>query len=67
MRTSHLDTVLHMRCHQSRAEGQDHLPQPAGHASFDAAQGTVDFLGCEGTLLPHVQLLIHQPPYTAIN
>ena len=42
-----LDAVLQMRCHQSRAKGQNHLPQPAGCASFDAAQG---LLGCERTL-----------------
>ena len=32
----------------------------ACHASFDAAQDIVDFLGCKGTLLAHVQLRIHQ-------
>ena len=26
-----LDTVLHIRPHQGRAEGEDHLPPPAGH------------------------------------
>lgn len=29
---------------------------------FDAAQDTVGLLGCEGTLLAHVQLPIHQYP-----
>jgi len=38
-----------VRPHQFRAEGQDHVPHPAGHASFGAAQDMVDFLGCEGT------------------
>jgi len=56
----HLDTLLQMRSHQHRAEEQDHLPWPAGHASFNAAQDMVGFLGCEGTLLAHVQLPIHQ-------
>ena len=51
-----------MRPHQSRAEGQDHLPHPAGHASFDAAQDTVVFLGCKGTLLAHAQLAIRPYP-----
>jgi len=37
-----------------RVEGQDHLPCPAGHISFDVAQNTVGFLGCEGTLLVHI-------------
>ena len=51
-----------MRPHQHRVEWQDHLPQPDVHAAFDAAQDTVGFLGCEGTLLAHVQLPIHQYP-----
>ena len=46
-----------MRPHQHKVEGQDHLPQPAGHA---AAQDMVGFLGCEDTLLAHVQLPIYQ-------
>jgi len=45
-----------------RRESQSHLPQPAGHASFDAAQETVCFLGCDSTLLAHVRLAIHQYP-----
>ena len=49
-----------MRSHQFRIEWQDHLPHPAGHTSFDAAQGTVDFLACKGTSLAHVQRVIHQ-------
>ena len=46
----------------SPAEGQDHLPSPAGRIPFDAAQDKVGFLGCEGTLLAHVQLATHQYP-----
>ena len=42
---------------QTRRE--DHLPQPTGHTSFDVAQDTVGFLGCENSLLAHVQLPIH--------
>ena len=60
LRTPHLDTVLQMRSHQHRTEGQDHLHLPAGHAAFNAAQDTVGFLGCKDTLLAHVQLPIHQ-------
>ena len=40
--------------HQSRVEWQHHLPQPAGHASLDAAQDMV------GTLQGHVELLVNQ-------
>ncbi|KAK4829379.1 hypothetical protein QYF61_003719, partial [Mycteria americana] len=60
--TPELDAVLQVGSHQSRVEGQNHLPQPAGLASFDAAQDTVDFLGCKRTLLGHVELLINQRP-----
>jgi len=62
LRTPHLDTLLQVRPHQSRVEGQDHLSPPAGHASFNVAQYTVGFLGCKATLLAHVQLPIHQYP-----
>ncbi|KAK4810611.1 hypothetical protein QYF61_007348 [Mycteria americana] len=62
LRTPEMDAVLQMGSHHSRAEWQNHLPRPAGHTSFDAAQDTVGFLGCECTLLAHVQLFIHQYP-----
>ena len=62
LRTLHLDTVLQVRPHQHRVEEQDHLPRPAGHSSFDAAQDTIGFLGCKGALLVHLQLAIHQYP-----
>ena len=51
-----------MRSHQRRADGQDHLPCPAGHVCFNAAQDAVGFPGCKDTLLTCVQLAIHQYP-----
>lgn len=33
--------------------------RPADHADFDVAQDGVGFLGCDRTLLTHVQLFIH--------
>ncbi|KAK4810711.1 hypothetical protein QYF61_007685 [Mycteria americana] len=62
LRAPELDAVLQVRSYQSRVEGQNHLPRPAGHASFDAAQDTVGLLGCERTLPTHAQLFIHQYP-----
>ncbi|KAK4830254.1 hypothetical protein QYF61_009321 [Mycteria americana] len=62
LRAPELDAVLQVGSYQSRVEGQNHLPQPAGHTSFDAAQDTVGLLGCKRTLLAHVQLFIHQYP-----
>jgi len=53
--------------HQSGAEGQNPLPPPAGHAAFDAAQGTVGLLGCEDTLVAHVQLFINQYPQVLLG
>ncbi|NXW11080.1 T161B protein, partial [Fregetta grallaria] len=41
LRVPELDAVLQVGSHQSRVEGQNPLPRPAGHASFDAAQDTV--------------------------
>jgi len=38
----------------------DPLPQLDEHASFDAAQDMVGFLGCENTLMAHIQLPVHQ-------
>jgi len=54
LRTPYLDTVLQVSPHQCCAERQDHLPRPAGHTSFDAAQDMVGFLICEGTVLADV-------------
>ena len=50
-----------MRAHQCRVEGQDHVPQTPGHASFDRVQDMFGFQGGE-ILLAHVQLPIHQHP-----
>ena len=61
LRAPELDTGLQMGCHQSRAEGQNHLPQPAGRAAFDAAQDMAGLLGCERTLLGHVHLSTNTP------
>lgn len=45
---------------QSRWE--NHLPQPASHASFDAVQGRIGFPGCKHTLPAYVDFLIYQYP-----
>jgi len=62
-----LDTGLQVGSHQSGAEGQNPFPHPAGHAAFDAAQGTVGFLGYERMLAAHVQLFIHQYPQVLLD
>ena len=46
----------------TRAEGQNPLPRPAGHAAFHAAQDTVGLLGSECTLPGHAELLFNQHP-----
>ncbi|KAJ7414954.1 RNA-directed DNA polymerase from mobile element jockey-like [Pitangus sulphuratus] len=43
--TPELDAALTVGSHQSRIEGQNALPQPAGHVAFDAAQDPIGFLG----------------------
>ncbi|KAK4806146.1 hypothetical protein QYF61_001069 [Mycteria americana] len=60
--TPELDAVLQVGSHERGVEGENRLPRPAGHASFDAAQDTIGFLGCECTLPAHVQFFIHQYP-----
>lgn len=56
--TPELEAVLQMGPHERREEKCSHLPHPAGHAAFDAAQDTVSFLGCKYTV--HVEFLINQ-------
>ena len=55
-----LDAVQQVGPHEGRTEGNNHLPCPAGHPSFDAAQDTVVFPGYKQTLLFLVKLLMHQ-------
>lgn len=55
-----MDAAFQLSCWESRPEGQDQLPRPAGHVSFDAVQGKVGSLGCKCTLPGRVQLFIHQ-------
>jgi len=57
-----LDAGLQVGSYQSRVEGWNHLPRPAGHAACDAAQDMVGLLGCKSILSVHVQLSIHQHP-----
>ncbi|KAK4826191.1 hypothetical protein QYF61_006135 [Mycteria americana] len=61
------DPVPQVGSQHSRVEGQNHLPQPTGHASLDAAQDMAGFLGCERTLPAHVQLFIHQYPQVLLH
>ena len=58
-------TQVFMGPHKGRAEGNSHLPLPAGQYFSDADQDAVSLLGCKGRLLAHVQLLMiqsHQVP-----
>ena len=50
-----LNTVLQVGSHESRVEGQNHLPEPAGHTSLDATQDTVGLLSCKRTLSSHIE------------
>lgn len=51
-----------MVCTQKRVEWRNHLPHPAGQASFDTDQDAVVFLSCECTLAAHAQPFTHQHP-----
>jgi len=62
-----LDAVLQVGSQESGVKRHNHLPRPAGHASLDAAQDTVGFLGCKRTLLAHVELCVHQYPQVLLR
>lgn len=47
----------------SRAERQNHLPQPADHAAFDA----FGYLACKCTWQGHVQPIVHQHPQALLG
>jgi len=49
-------TVLEMRPQQDRVDGEDHLPQPAGHTLFNTPQSTTGSLGHEGIPLAILDL-----------
>jgi len=48
--------------HQCRVEGEDNLPQPAGHALLNAPQDILGLPGHKGTLLSHGQPVVQQNP-----
>lgn len=47
LQTQELNTVLQVELHEGGVEGNNHLPQSAGHLSFNSAQDEVSFLGCK--------------------
>uniref|UniRef100_A0A8B9FRM5 C2H2-type domain-containing protein n=1 Tax=Amazona collaria TaxID=241587 RepID=A0A8B9FRM5_9PSIT len=57
LRTPELYTALEVRSHESRVEGQELLPRPAGRAPFDAAQDTVGFL--DSSFMPFLALYMN--------
>ena len=61
-----LNAIFQMGSHKSRVEGNNHLPQLAGHASYNTAQDMVDFLGCKHTLMTQVEFFIIQQPQVLI-
>ena len=54
LRTPHVDTVLQVRSHS--AEQRVRITSLAMLATLLLMQLSVGFLGCEGTLLAHIQL-----------
>ncbi|PKU42438.1 hypothetical protein llap_7238 [Limosa lapponica baueri] len=67
LRAPKLDIALQVESHESRVEGKNHFPRPAGHTSFDAAQDIVSLLGCEHTLPAHIQVFIYQYPQVLLG
>ena len=65
LRTPQLDAALTTgEASPAQSRGAGSPSSPSDHASFDAAQDMVGFLGCEGTLLTHVQLPSTSTPRT---
>lgn len=60
--TADLAAALQVRSQEGRVEGKSHLPLAAGHTTFDAAQDTAVFVGCEDVLLGFVELFLNQLP-----
>lgn len=52
-----LEQVPALQCY---IEGKDHVPRPAGNTPPNTAQDTAGHLCSQGTLLPHIQLRVHQ-------
>ena len=57
-----LDAVFQVGSHESRVEGQNQLPQPAGHTFLDATRDTIGLLSCKHILLAHAESFINQHP-----
>lgn len=53
-----LDAMLQVGL--TRAEGDNHLPPPAGCIALDAAQDTTGILGCKGMWLNHIKVFVHK-------
>ena len=62
-----LDTVLQMRPHKGRVEGDNHFPVPADHCSSDGIQDTICFLDCKCTLLAHIKFFISQDTWVLLS
>ena len=60
LRCPKLNTLLEVRLHQCRVQGQDYFPSPAHHTAPDTSQDAIGLLGHLGTLLAHIQPTIHQ-------
>lgn len=58
--TGEPSTGLRVLSEQGSAERKDHLPYPAGNSLPDAAQDNICLPCCQGTLLAHAQLHVHQ-------
>ena len=46
--------------HQGRVEGEENLPQPAGHTPLNSPQDPIGIPGNQGTLLAYGQLVVRQ-------
>jgi len=62
LRATGQDAVVQMGPIEDRVEGDNHLPCPPGHLSFNAAQDTVSLLCCKCILLTHAWVFSARMP-----
>ena len=62
LRGPKLDTVLQMRSHQGRVEGEENPSQPTNHTTSNTPQDAIGLLGLKGMVLAQGGPAVHQHP-----
>ena len=62
LRVRELDTILQMRSHQGRVEGEENGSQSNNYTPSNTPQDAISFLGHKGTVLAYGHPAVHQDP-----